>query len=69
MEMAARLLAELTRIKEAGCRFDLGSEETMTRLKAIDKANVKMIKYMRKIEEKRKERRQAAEAEQRKSRG
>ena len=62
----APLLAELTRIKEAGCRFDLGSEETMTRLKAIDKANVKMIKYMRKIEEKRKERRQAAEAEQRK---
>ena len=62
----APLLAELDRIKEAGCRFDLGSEETMTRLKAIDKANVKMIKYMRKIEEKRKERRQAAEAEQRK---
>ena len=65
-ESGALLLAELTRIKEAGCRFDLGSEETMTRLKAIDKANVKMIKYMRKIEEKRKERRQAAEAEQRK---
>ena len=65
-ESGAPLLAELDRIKEAGCRFDLGSEETMTRLKAIDKANVKMIKYMRKIEEKRKERRQAAEADQRK---